>query len=82
MAAGAVAASVLIAVVVVCWSLWQRPTYEASALLEVGQKELSDGKIPLIPLAPAPETLQQLTHTTVVAIESRPVAEEASDAWG
>jgi hypothetical protein len=32
-AAGAVAASVLIAVVVVCWSLWQTPTYEASALL-------------------------------------------------
>jgi capsular polysaccharide biosynthesis protein len=46
-------------------------------VLSVGQKELSDGKGGLIPLAPSPETLQQLTHTMVVAIESRPVTEEA-----
>jgi receptor protein-tyrosine kinase len=58
-------------------SLLQTPTYEASAVLLVGQEEQSDGKIHLIPLAPAPETLQKLTHTMVVAIESRPVAEEA-----
>ena len=70
-------AMVLVAVVVTAVSATRPPTYEASALLMVGQKELSDGKIHLIPLAPAPETLQQLTHTMVVAIESRPVAEEA-----
>ena len=70
-------AVVLVAVVVTAVSATRPPTYEASALLMVGQKELSDGKIHLIPLAPAPETLQQLTHTMVVAIESRPVAEEA-----
>ena len=70
-------AVVLVAMGVTAVSATRPPTYEASALLMVGQKELSDGKIPLIPLAPAPETLQQLTHTMVVAIESRPVAEEA-----
>lgn len=74
---GALAASMLVAVVVTAVSATRPPTYEASALLMVGQKELSDGKIHLIPLAPAPETLQQITHTMVVAIESRPVAEEA-----
>ena len=72
----------LVAVGVTVASLWQEPTYEASALVMVGPKELSDGKIPLIPLAPAPETVQQLTHTMVVAIESRPVAEEVIQRLG
>ena len=71
----AITASLLAAVVVTVASLLQTPTYEASAVLMVGQKELSDGKIHLIPLAPAPETLQQLTQTMAIAIESRPVAE-------
>ena len=75
-------AVVLVAVGVIAVSATRPPTYEASALLMVGQKELSDGKIPLIPLAPSPETLQQLTHTMVVAIESRPVAEEAIQRLG
>jgi capsular polysaccharide biosynthesis protein len=78
----AITASLLAAVVVTLASLMQTPTYEASAVLLVGQKELSkelsEGKIHLIPLAPAPERLQrlqQLTHTMLVVIESRPVAE-------
>ena len=74
---GAITASLLIAAVVFMFSATRTPTYEASAVLTVGQKELSDGKGGLIPLAPTPETLQQLTHTMVVAIESRPVTEEA-----
>ena len=68
-------AVVLVAMVVTAVSATRPPTYEASAVLMVGQKELSDGKIHLIPLAPAPETLQQLTQTMAIAIESRPVAE-------
>jgi capsular polysaccharide biosynthesis protein len=36
--------------------------------------ELSDGRVYSIPNAPMPD--RQLAHTVVVAIESRPVAEE------
>jgi capsular polysaccharide biosynthesis protein len=42
----------------------------------VGQKELSDGKIHLIPLATPPERLQALTQTMIMYIDTRPVAEE------
>jgi capsular polysaccharide biosynthesis protein len=83
-AAGAVAASVLIAVVVVCWSLLQTPKYEAPALVLVDERspaqETGNGRIRLIPLAPTPEERQALTQTTqtmIIAINTRPVAEEA-----
>ena len=73
---GAITASLLIAAVVYTVSATRPPTYEASAMLSMGQEEQSDGKIHLIPLAPTHDRLRQLTHTMVVAIESRPVAEE------
>ncbi len=61
--------------------LLQTPTYEASALVLVEQRSLAqgtgNGKIQLIPLAPAPETLRAITQTMTDTIDSRPVAEEA-----
>jgi capsular polysaccharide biosynthesis protein len=69
-------AVVLVAAVVTAVSATRTPTYEASALLMVGQKELSDGKIHLIPLATPPERLQALTQTMIMYIDTRPVAEE------
>jgi capsular polysaccharide biosynthesis protein len=72
----AITASLLIAAVVFMFSATRTPTYEASALVLVGQKELSDGKGGLIPLAPAPETLQALIQPMIIAIDTRPVAEE------
>jgi capsular polysaccharide biosynthesis protein len=72
---GAITASLLAAVVVTLAGLFfQTPVYEASAKLLVGQMELSDGRVYSIPNAPMPD--RQLAHTVVVAIESRPVAEE------
>jgi capsular polysaccharide biosynthesis protein len=73
---GAITASLLVAAVVAMFSTTRTPTYEATAVLTVGQKELSDGKGGLIPLAPSPETLQQLIQMTMIAIDTRPVAEE------
>jgi capsular polysaccharide biosynthesis protein len=69
-------AVVLVAVVVVAASLTRPPTYEASALLAV-KKELSEGKKPLIPLAPTPEDRQALTQATIMATNTSPVAREA-----
>jgi capsular polysaccharide biosynthesis protein len=75
----AITASLLAAVVVTVMSLLQTPTYEASAVLLVGQKEQSYGKIHPIPNAPMPD--RQL-HTMAVAIESRPVADEVIQGRG
>ena len=73
-------AVVLGAVVVTVASLSQTPTYEASALLLVGERspaqETGNGKIQLIPNAPAPGGLQDLTLTMAKAIDTTPVAEE------
>jgi capsular polysaccharide biosynthesis protein len=74
-------AVVLGAVVVTVASLSQTPTYEASALLLVGEsspaQETGNGKIQLIPNAPAPGGLQDLTHKMTMAIDTSPVAEGA-----
>jgi capsular polysaccharide biosynthesis protein len=79
-------AVVLVAVGVVGASLWQTPTYEASALVFVDQRSLAqgtgNGKIQLIPLAPAPETLRAITLTMTDTIDSRPVAEEVIQRLG
>jgi capsular polysaccharide biosynthesis protein len=72
--AAALLATAVAAVFVTLASLMQTPLYEASAKLLVGQMQLSDGKVYSIPSAPMPD--RQLAHTVVVAIESRPVAEE------
>ncbi len=70
---------IVILVVLVCVgtavgvSLWQTPVYVASAQLWLGQEQQSqDQPIDMSSI----EGLQQLTHTMVVAIESRPMAEE------
>jgi capsular polysaccharide biosynthesis protein len=77
----------LVAVVVVAWAvtsvgLLQTPTYEASAQVLVDERSPGNGKIQLIPNAPSPETLQTGIVTMVVAIDSRPVAEEAVERLG
>src|SRR5918994_1461853 len=54
------------------FSLWQTPVYEASGQLLVGQKP-SKGEQPN--LMSSVEGLQQLTHTVVAAVDSRPIAE-------
>jgi capsular polysaccharide biosynthesis protein len=56
-------------------SLLQTPTYQASAKLLLGQKPSGDQQ-PNPSLIGSVEGLQQLTHTMVEAIDSRPVAEE------
>ena len=72
-------AVVLGAVVVTLASLSQTPTYEASAQVLVGERspaqETGNGKIQLIPNAPAPGVLQDLTLTMAKAIDTTPVAE-------
>jgi capsular polysaccharide biosynthesis protein len=55
-------------------SLVQTPVYEASAKLLLGQKQDED-QLPSN-LMGSVEGLQQLTHTMVAAVDSRPVAEE------
>ncbi len=74
-------AVLLVAACVAGASLLQTPTYEASAHVLVGERSpaqgTGNGKIQLIPLAPAPETLRALTQTMTDTIDSRPVAEEA-----
>jgi capsular polysaccharide biosynthesis protein len=79
-AAGAMAplvvASLLVALVVAMVSATRMPTYEASALVLLGQKDQNGAKIQLIPLAPTHEGLRTLTRTVAGAIDSRPVAEE------
>jgi receptor protein-tyrosine kinase len=84
-AVGAAFAAVF-AFVVVCASLLQTPAYEASALILLDESSPAqvtrNGKIQLIPLAPAPEELQALTQTMATAIESRPVAKEAIQRLG
>jgi capsular polysaccharide biosynthesis protein len=69
----AIAASLLVAVIVYMVSATRTPTYEASALLMVDQKEQSYGKIHPIPNAP----LGVYAHQMIIAIETRPVAEGA-----
>jgi capsular polysaccharide biosynthesis protein len=83
----AVAASLLAAVVVTVASLWQTPTYEATARVLVGLKphhepeeQLTNlgGSGEMIQTLPPPgsDQLDQLTQTMVHAIDTRPVAEE------
>ena len=60
-------------------SFWQTPVYEASATLLVGQKQ---GKIEQPNLMSSVEGLQQLTHTVVEAVDSRPIAEEVVQQQG
>jgi capsular polysaccharide biosynthesis protein len=71
---------VLAAYAVTSASLQQTPTYEASAQVWVDVRSpaqgMGNGKIQLIPNAPAPEALRALTQTIIGAIDSRPVAEE------
>ena len=56
-------------------SLWQTPTYEASAKVIVGQEQ---GAGPDTNLAGSVETFPQaLTQTMMIAINTRPVAKEA-----
>jgi capsular polysaccharide biosynthesis protein len=72
---------VLATVGVTSASLQQAPTYEASAQVWVDVRSpaqgTGNGKIQLIPNAPAPEALRALTQTIIGAIDSRPVADEA-----
>jgi capsular polysaccharide biosynthesis protein len=56
-------------------SLYQTPTYEASAKLLVGQQP-PNNKDQQLPLVGNVEGLQQLAQTMVAVIPSRPVAEE------
>jgi capsular polysaccharide biosynthesis protein len=71
---------VLAAYAVTSSGLQQTPTYEVSAQVWVDVRSpaqgTGNGKIQLIPNAPAPEALQALTQTIIGAIDSRPVAEE------
>jgi capsular polysaccharide biosynthesis protein len=60
-------------------SLWQAPTYEASALLMVGQDQAGGQDTNL---AGSVEGLQQLTGNMIIAIDTRPVAEEAISRLG
>jgi capsular polysaccharide biosynthesis protein len=55
------------------FSLGQKPVYEASTRLLLGQKS---GQEPQVNLMGSIEGLQQLTHTVATAVDSRPVAEE------
>jgi capsular polysaccharide biosynthesis protein len=77
----ALVAVVLVAMAVTVVSLWQTPTYEASAQVWVCPAQ-GTGKIQLIPNAPTPETLRALTQEMAHAIDSRPVAEEAIQRLG
>jgi capsular polysaccharide biosynthesis protein len=60
-------------------SLWQTPTYQASALVIVGQEP---GAAQDSNLAGSVEGLQALTQTMIIAINTRPVAEEAIQRLG
>jgi hypothetical protein len=76
--------AVLVAVAVAVASLWQTPTYEASAVLLVAQKEQSDGKIQPIPNY-HPHRLgghQALAQVMAIAVETAPWPRRLSDAWG
>ena len=70
-------AAVLVAAVVTLVSFWQTPTYEASSLLKLGQKEhKSHGGIhPLPPPGDSPD--DALIQTMIIYIDTRAVAEEA-----
>jgi capsular polysaccharide biosynthesis protein len=61
-------------------SLLQTPVYEASAKLLLGQKQDED-QLPSNLMGEV-EGLQQLTHTMVEAVDSRPVAEETIQRQG
>src|SRR5215211_731805 len=86
-AARAMVAVVLVSAAVVMASLWQTPTYEASAQVWVDQKQgdqqhnlagnLAGGPRIRIDIPEDRERLQTLTLTMALAIDSRPVAEEA-----
>ncbi len=79
-------AVVLVAVAVTLASSTMPPKYEASAQVWVDEgspaQGTGNGKIQRIPNAPAGETLQALTQTTMMAIDSRPVAQEAIQRLG
>lgn len=83
---GAITASLLVAVGVTVVSLLQTPTYETSAmvLVDVGSptQATGNGKIQLIPNAPAPESLQGLAQRMAIVIDSRPVADEVINRLG
>jgi non-specific protein-tyrosine kinase len=74
----AITASLLVAAVVYTASFLPPPTYEASALMVVDQKEQSYGRIHPIPNAP----LGVFAQTVAMDIESPLVAEEAIDRVG
>jgi capsular polysaccharide biosynthesis protein len=73
---------VLAALGVTMASLQQTPKYEASAHVLVDEGSPGNGKIQLIPNAPTPETLQTIIVTMIVAIDSRPVAEDVIQRLG
>jgi len=66
----------------VAFSLWQTPVYEASVKLLVGQEQPAVNQQPDSNLAGSVEGLQQLTQTIIVAIDTRPVAEETIQRLG
>ena len=73
---------VLTVVAVTLGGLYQIPKYEAAAHILVGEKPPAQetalkGKIQLIPLAPTPEKLKEISQQAERAINSRPVAKEA-----
>jgi capsular polysaccharide biosynthesis protein len=77
-----VLAVVLVAACVAGASLLQTPTYEASAQVRIDQgggdqQTYVSGSGEMIKTLPPKGWLQQLTQTMVLAIDSRPVAEEA-----
>jgi capsular polysaccharide biosynthesis protein len=60
-------------------SLGQKPVYEASTKLLLGQTSQDE---PQVNLMGSVEGLQQLTHTVATAVDSRPVAEEVIQRHG
>lgn len=81
MVVGVMVAAVLVAMGVTATSLWQTPTYEASALVMVGERYpaqgMGNGKIhPIPPLALPPERVEEMSRAAAGAIDTRPVAEE------
>src|SRR5215213_1557632 len=84
LAAGAIAASLLVAAVVTVESLLQTPKYEASALVRVDFQKRSDkqtnqtGSGEEFQTLPLPsEGRRQLIRTMVTTIDTRPVAQRA-----
>jgi uncharacterized protein involved in exopolysaccharide biosynthesis len=84
----ALAAVVLVALAVTSASLLQTPTYEASAQVWVDQKPgdqqtyVSGSGEMIKTLPPGGEGLQAIIQVLLIAIDSRPVAEEAVERLG